>query len=779
VTTDPSVVSPLISLLHPTRERAQLCLETTRAWSASVEQSGIAIEHLVAIDEHDRTAYEEYVKLADKERWCGGGHRVVFVDGIRLEIKNDGSIWDMPPDDALDFYLTAVNKVNHLATLAKGRWLFFIADDFWPTSDQWLPALKLICEQWRPEEELLVVSPERDGRALINHPIISRAFYEHQGWFFCPEYMHVCVDADLFLSATLQKSLRFLPAELCSAFMHRNPYLKTETKWDKVYSIGNHTALYDQGARVFEKRKKLLLEKYGSVAQTSGLLTPVVASTSQDAGATVPTPTAHTPRPAVHSPKILILYAFYETPDAVRNLEFFARHGITPHRDRTHIIIVNGTCSIEDQLPKFENVTVIKRDNRGFDFGAWAHALGTVDVEQFDYFFFVNSSTTGPFMPTYQDASRWPDVFVALLNERVKLAGITINVLGGEPHVQSMFMATDRVGLKLLSDGGIFKNNEDDATKEAVILARELRSSKIILDAGFDIDCLSEMHRHRSLPDLRRDTAGDTFFAGRHIMGHTLEPHDTIFFKTNRGCSADPLRRAMNMAEHKRSTAASRCFQDRRVLGALDILKGITSAWLGHVDLAVWLTYRFSPQIVVDLGVDYGVSTYAWGVSGMSQVIGIDWFQGDVHAGIRDTYVEVVALGNRMAESLDMGRSVRIWKSSFDEAAASFDRKADIIHLDGLHTYEAVQQDLRAWLPKLAKGGLLIMHDIRAFPDSVGRIFDGLPQHKIAFDHSAGLGIVSTDREKIAIIDREWKQQLYPSTNYIAHRNFDRLRIHP
>lgn len=477
--------------------------------------------------------------------------------------------------------------------------------------------------------------------------------------------------------------------------------------------------------------------------------------------------------------KILIIYAYYETDDARRNLGFFCRHGISPDRDRQHVIVVNGSCSIEDQIPKLENVLVLRRGNTGFDFGAWAHGLQQVSIEQFDYFLLLNSSVTGPFVPLYEEAFRWPILFISMLNDRVKLAGITINVFNGQPVVQSMFLATDSVGLHLLISHGIFTKNDADTTKEAVIFGREIRSSHIILASGFRVDSLDPIHRKRALPHLQGEAAGDIFVPRALPHGHTLEPVDVCFFKTNRGCSAEALVRSMQLTDYKKRVAADRCFQDTRILRTLDVLRRVPSAWTSHLEFAVWLTCRFSPRIIVDLGVDYGCSTYGWGVSGTAQVIGIDWFMGDEHTGKRDVEREALALGDVLTRDHQYPNTVRIWRTSFDQAADILSVPIDVLHVDGLHISHAIKRDLQKWLPKLSSDGIVIMHGTRAFPDDVGRRFDKLSCPKTRLEYSTGLGIASRASSTIEVIEREWKQRLILHGGALRHVYFDELKIQP
>lgn len=67
-------------------------------------------------------------------------------------------------------------------------------------------------------------------------------------------------------------------------------------------------------------------------------------------------------------------------------------------------------------------------------------------------------------------------------------------------------------------------------------------------------------------------------------------------------------------------------------------------------------------------------------------------------------------------------RSVRPWRrqarfvraTSLDAARSlTLHQPADLIFIDAVHSYEAVRDDLHAWVPKLAPKGILAFHDSR------------------------------------------------------------------
>lgn len=167
-------------------------------------------------------------------------------------------------------------------------------------------------------------------------------------------------------------------------------------------------------------------------------------------------------------------------------------------------------------------------------------------------------------------------------------------------------------------------------------------------------------------------------------------------------------------------------------------IEGLPSAWKGHRSFAVNLVKNFKPKVIVDLGVDYGYSLFALAEAGIGQVYGIDSFDGDVHAG---HHSDACLMVNEII-NLDY-KNITLVKGYFDDVVKTWDKTIDILHIDGLHTYEAVKNDYLKWSPHVRPGGIILFHDTVAFPE-VGRFFNEIPGEKTHFEHSAGLGVVIT-----------------------------------
>lgn len=185
------------------------------------------------------------------------------------------------------------------------------------------------------------------------------------------------------------------------------------------------------------------------------------------------------------------------------------------------------------------------------------------------------------------------------------------------------------------------------------------------------------------------------------------------------------------------------------------------SAWKGHGLLAMKLVETFKPKTIVDLGVDYGFSTFCFAYPQIGSVYGIDWFQGDEHAGFRDTLNDVDNLYQDLMKEFDIS-NIEFIKSDFNDAAKIWDKEIDILHIDGFHSYEAVKNDYETWIKFCKNDAIVLFHDIESFPETVGVFFNELTEYKLVHKGSAGLGILTKSEKNYNII----KNILNDSSSY-------------
>ena len=177
------------------------------------------------------------------------------------------------------------------------------------------------------------------------------------------------------------------------------------------------------------------------------------------------------------------------------------------------------------------------------------------------------------------------------------------------------------------------------------------------------------------------------------------------------------------------------------------------SAWIGHMPFAHWIVSAMRPTVFVELGTHSGASYAAFCeavVRSQSQTTcyAVDTWLGDSHAGrySEDIYHDLSAFNSaRYAEFSTLLRK------TFDAALDDFaDGSVDLLHIDGLHTYEAVHHDFTTWLPKLSNHAVVLFHDTqeRQADFGVWRFWAELRQTYPGFEftHSHGLGVLRVGR---------------------------------
>jgi len=175
--------------------------------------------------------------------------------------------------------------------------------------------------------------------------------------------------------------------------------------------------------------------------------------------------------------------------------------------------------------------------------------------------------------------------------------------------------------------------------------------------------------------------------------------------------------------------------------------------WVGHLPFAYWLIGAFKPAIFVELGTHSGNSYFAFCQSVQelhlpTRCYAVDTWQGDIHAGhYDDTIFNAVNLHNEA----HYGNFSQLLRTTFDEAVNHFENGSiNLLHIDGLHTYEAVKHDFQTWLPKLAPNAIVLFHDITVHREGFGvwQFWSELQEQyktNLAFSHSNGLGVLSLD----------------------------------
>ncbi|MEP6779308.1 MAG: class I SAM-dependent methyltransferase [Gemmatimonadaceae bacterium] len=174
------------------------------------------------------------------------------------------------------------------------------------------------------------------------------------------------------------------------------------------------------------------------------------------------------------------------------------------------------------------------------------------------------------------------------------------------------------------------------------------------------------------------------------------------------------------------------------------------SAWIQHVPFGMFLVDVLRPRVIVELGTYAGVS-----YCGFCEAVktlrldtfcyAVDTWQGDAHSGEYDDSIYEDLKSEHDPKYGDFSRLIR---STFDEALVHFaDGSIDLLHIDGLHTYEAVKADYENWRSKMSSRGVVIFHDTneRQTDFGVWKLWGELQHDFPNFEmfHGHGLGVLA------------------------------------
>lgn len=227
--------------------------------------------------------------------------------------------------------------------------------------------------------------------------------------------------------------------------------------------------------------------------------------------------------------RTLCIYAFHQYN---YNVDFFIKNGLFSDTNIDFYFVINDP----DFKLDVPGCTVINRNNDNFDNGGWSHVLFLKDenrflYEKYDYFVFLNSTVRGPFLPVWRKDKNWIKSFTDQLTDELKLFGTMICFFNYNVHVQSMFFATDKIGLQIGINAKIFAQDEPSLTKFDVCMNKEIGYSTSILDAGYNIGCMLKAFDGVDFRKCRKMVNTLYFFEPYSYFGTNVHPYEVIFCK--------------------------------------------------------------------------------------------------------------------------------------------------------------------------------------------------------------------------------------------------------
>ena len=177
------------------------------------------------------------------------------------------------------------------------------------------------------------------------------------------------------------------------------------------------------------------------------------------------------------------------------------------------------------------------------------------------------------------------------------------------------------------------------------------------------------------------------------------------------------------------------------------------SAWIEHTPFALLLVELARPRVIVELGTHWGASycTFCQAVAALklpTRCYAVDTWTGDPHAGLYGHEVfDDLSAYHKKYESFS-----QLLRMTFDDALKQVpDQSVDLLHIDGLHSYEAVKHDYESWRPKLSSRAIVLFHDTAVHERGFGvhQLWAELsPQFpNFHFEHGHGLGVLATGPE--------------------------------
>ncbi len=137
-------------------------------------------------------------------------------------------------------------------------------------------------------------------------------------------------------------------------------------------------------------------------------------------------------------------------------------------------------------------------------------------------------------------------------------------------------------------------------------------------------------------------------------------------------------------------------------------------SWHRHIPFAFVLMAMLKPRQFVELGTHRGDSYCSFCQAVIqyklnTRCYAVDTWAGDSQAG---HYAPNILANLKQYHDVRYKNFSTLMQMDFNAAINDFeDGSIDLLHIDGLHTYDAVKHDFETWLPKVSQNGVILFHD--------------------------------------------------------------------
>jgi len=238
----------MISIIHPSRNRSEKAHKAILQWLAASSKE-VEIQYILSLDNDDNqlNEYMDWLNKIESES-TQPNFTVTHIIGVS------------------DYIVAAVNRA---ATIAIGDILIFMADDFEAPLNWDLDATNIIFDTIKNKKEisyrvsdvtlcrnaekvaLLVSDNCNTAYNLLTLPIITKEFYNENGYFFHPEFKSMWCDNFIYEQA---KRNGYLIDARHIIFIHRhytNVNAEFRSDIDETYTRSNN--MYNEGKVTFDK----------------------------------------------------------------------------------------------------------------------------------------------------------------------------------------------------------------------------------------------------------------------------------------------------------------------------------------------------------------------------------------------------------------------------------------------------------------------------------------------------------------------------------------------